>query len=467
MNTPSFQLFGHQLTNGHGGPGFVLVGTDTKGEQWEDYLYLLDHGGRGSGKSMAGALRAISYMFRWPRSLGIIAAPTMWMLHDSTFPALERCFTQIGLYHGKGYVYVRDREEITLDNGSRALLRSTEHPDRLRGQDAAWFWIDEARDSPFEAFTNLQGTIRQQGYPHQGWITTTPAGRRHWLCKVFYPEKAAYDPEERPIDQDTGEGRYLAFPAKTRDNPYGGERHYQQLIRTFGEHSLLARQELAGEFVLMEGLVYDNWDPEYHVVPQDRWPIQPDRYLAGVDFGFTNPVAILPYGYHRGTRDRYVLGPEFYESHCNEKRLIEEAQKLLARYPIFTFECDSADPRWISAMRHAGLRARRAHKSVGSVRDPSSGLGVCYRALGQPGDEERQRFWVDPRAYHFIREIEGYAYARAHDRPAAPRNPPEAPQAFEDHIMAAWRYAETFVSTYWDRPSYRLARPQSITVQLS
>ena len=41
---------------------------------------------------------------------------------------------------------------------------------------------------PLVAFANTQQRLRQRGYPHQCWLTGTPAGRAHWLFAFFYPD---------------------------------------------------------------------------------------------------------------------------------------------------------------------------------------------------------------------------------------------------------------------------------------
>lgn len=451
MSLPPIEIFGFQLAARDGGPGFIHNGAaygHADLSMWEDHLVLLAHGGRGSGKTMGGAIRAALYCLTWRGALFIVTAPTMWMMHDSTWPALERALNWMGVNPGPhGYTYNRDREEVTLHpTDVTILLRSTEHPDRLRGQDAAAAWQDEPRDSPFEAFTNLTGTLRQQGYPHQLWLTTTPAGRRHWLCKVFYPNRAIYMPTERIITPPPASGRYVPYPARTRDNPFGGEDLYQFMAGTMGTNTLLARQELEGEFVLMEGLIYDQWDPDFYVKPRAEWPTQmPRRIIAGVDFGFTNPSAICVEGYDELNR-RYIMR-ELYERQLSEHQLVSRALDIANEYHPYRWECDSEDPRWIDALRSAGLPVVRARKTKGSTRDISSGLGLCYAALGQPGVGD-QHFFVDPSCGHFQNEIEGFVYDTVLVT-AKRTNDPERGLLFANHLMDAWRYSEAGIVRYW------------------
>ena len=449
------QLFGWQ---GPGPRGFVNFGTanEAKVEEWADYLYLLAHGGRGSGKSKAGAIRAVRYMLAWPGSLGVVTAPTYDMLHSSTLIVFMETLDQFGFVRDQDYVYNHTREEIVLRPvNSKVIFRTTEKPERLRGMSIAWFWMDEPRESPLVAFQNLQACMRQQGYPHQGWCTTTPVGKRHWTYGMFYRRAAAREGylAEHGLTERVEGARFVAYPARTRDNPFGGEALYQQMIATYGEDSAAMRQEMNGEFVLMAGLVYDGWNPARHVLPKKDWPGRPEKIIAGVDFGFRNPSAIIVEGLDRQYR-RYLLR-ELYRPGLSEQELVREASALGKQYGIQLFICDSADPGWIKALRRGGLPARAVKKkTVGSPNNPSSGIALCSLTLRRTLDDGSGMFFVDPACENFRREIESYVW----DEAKLDMNLKEVPRKYGDHLMDAWRYAETTIARLWDREAERLLK---------
>lgn len=441
-----------RLVGFQAGPyGFVRVGTDDSPTGWLDYLYQIVYGGRGAGKSQAGALRTLKYVVSWPRAFGVITAPTLNVIHDATLPALQRVLEQAGIHEDRDYSYNNTREEIKLWNGGTILLRSTEHPQRIRGMDAAWFWMDEPRDSPLEAFLNLQATLRQQGFPHQGWMTTTPLGKYHWTYPLFYPEEAAREGFGRDDLQSRGTGTYIKFNAPTRENPFGGEELYQNLIRTYGVDSPRARQELEGQIVIQEGLVYPTWDSSKYVVPEADWPGSPVRVVAGVDFGFSAPAGVIVEGVDKAGR-RYLLD-QIYEAGLDEDTLGSRLVSLKRKYGILYFACDWADPRWMHTLRRRfKLPAVKALKKVGSGRDPSSGIGLCNKVLADDPDLG-QMFYVSPKCADFVMEIENYV----RDEPSALRNPDERPRKFRDHLMDAWRYAEAFIADHYHRPGEKVS----------
>lgn len=211
-----------------------------------DAVYRGFVGGIGAGKSFVGAYDLLRRA--QPGRLYMATAPTYRMLKD----AGVRTFLSVaGLLH-----FLRDFHRgdmvAVLGNGAEVLFRSTDDPDRLRGANLSGCWMDEASLSSREDFDVLIGRLREAG--QQGWLsaTFTPKGRQHWTFERF----------GKPHLQTA------LFRARTADNPFlpAGFEAGLQLQYT----GLLAAQELAGEFVQVEGaewpasyfpdsLWFDNW----------------------------------------------------------------------------------------------------------------------------------------------------------------------------------------------------------------
>ena len=66
---------------------------------------------------------------------------------------------------------------LTLRNGAEVLFRSADQPDRLRGPNISWAWIDEASLCGAETWDITIGRLRADGKAGPCWITTTPTGR--------------------------------------------------------------------------------------------------------------------------------------------------------------------------------------------------------------------------------------------------------------------------------------------------
>lgn len=184
-------------------------------------------GGIGSGKSYAGAVRALIVALR-TKSLGMIVAPSYPMLRDATL----RTFNSIA--SGAIVDFNRGEMRATLLNGSEILFRSADNPDSLRGSNLAWLWIDEARDVKEDAWLVLLGRMREG--EAQVWITTTPRGKQHWTYKVF------------------GLGGGELHHARTQDNRWLPASYVASVEQAY--IGAYARQELGGEFTDAEGALF-------------------------------------------------------------------------------------------------------------------------------------------------------------------------------------------------------------------
>ena len=207
-------------------------------------------GGLGSGKSWSGAVKAVLYAIQHPGSLGLVCAPTYRQMRDST---LREFFKVLPRELIKSYN--KSEYELVLINGSEVLFRSLENYENVRGVEAAWLWIDEAALCSFKAWRVAVGRLRQPGYPHRSWTTTTPRGKTgNWFYEEYVKKPGADTALKRAI-----------YHARTRDNIRNvGEEYILDLEATYtGEFAL---QELEGQFIdIIEGRVYPEFSREHHV----------------------------------------------------------------------------------------------------------------------------------------------------------------------------------------------------------
>lgn len=300
-------------------------------------------GGIGSGKTVSGCARALAAGLGWigtkqirTPNLGIVTAPTYPMLRDATL----RTFLEVGEVFVSDYN--KSEARVTLANGSEVLFRSTEHPERLRGPSISWWYGDEAALYPAMVRKIMLGRLRQYGQRGHDWLTTTPKGR-DWIWKLFVHEQRA---------------GYEMIRARTADNPYLDRAFVADLEAEYTGD--FARQELEGEFVAFEGLVYPEFDRERHIVT-----VRPETFaqvIAGVDWGFTNPGVMLVFGVDGDGR---MWG--LHEEYVRQRRIEEWARvaaDLRDTYGVTRFVCDPSEPDYIRALKDAGCRAEGANNSV-------------------------------------------------------------------------------------------------------
>jgi len=351
-------------------------------------------GGTGSGKTTAGSYKALIHA--QPGTLGLIAAPTYRMLQDATLRKFqEACGPWI-------VDYARADMIAHMSTGAEILFRTADNPDRLRGDNLHWAWLDEAALCNARAWDVLIARLRADGKAGDCWITTTPRGR-NWVY------------ERR--------GEMRTWRVRTRDNPYLNEEFVGSLEAAYT--GLFAQQELEGKFVAFEGLVYDEFDRAIHVVEQHgESPVV--RYVAGVDEGYTNPGVVLVGALDNDGRIHIV--EEFYERRVLQPRFVEVCADISRRYNAPEFFVDPSAAGLIAAMRVAELRVIPADNRVNDgIQEVKSRLAIA--GDGMP------RLTFAPTCVNGISEMESYPWAQDRQGRALDR-----PVKQNDHFADSLRY---------------------------
>lgn len=158
-------------------------------------------------------------------------------------------------------------------------VKSAEHPDRLRGANLDWVWIDEAAMIAEEAWDILLGRVLDS--KGRIWISTTPAGKGNWTYYKFFQKTLEPDSE------------YGAIKARTVDNKRLDPRDIEALRSVYADQ--FAAQELDAEFTSFSGLVYNKFDPSLHTMPLEKVleKTKGGTWVAAVDWGFNDPFVFL------------------------------------------------------------------------------------------------------------------------------------------------------------------------------
>ena len=212
-----------------------------------DALFRGFVGGRGSGKSFAGAYDLIRRAKR--DRLYLVASPTYTILSDTTFRSFKAIARDLGVL-GRSRV---QPPNVRLTTGAEILFRSSDDPEKLRGPNLSGAWLDEASLMVRPAYDIVIASLREQG--EQGWLsaTFTPKGLSHWTFELFGKSTP-----------DTA-----IFHARTSQNPFLPAGFADTLRQQYG--TLLGRQEIDGEFVNVAGAEFP---PEYfpESIWFDAWP---------------------------------------------------------------------------------------------------------------------------------------------------------------------------------------------------
>lgn len=200
--------------------------TEPQREFWtSDKQFRAFVGGVGSGKTHAGVMEIL----RQPAgSIGMVCAPTFTMLKDATM----RTFNEICEKTNALKDYRAGEMIATLINGTTVAFRSADDPDRLRGPNLGWFYLDEAAMMTPDVWRIMIGRLRRM--PSRAWVTSTPRGK-NWLYEAFL---------------ENGDENFHVIYSSSKQNKFLPEHFVKTLEKQYND--AFAAQEIEGKFVDLE-----------------------------------------------------------------------------------------------------------------------------------------------------------------------------------------------------------------------
>lgn len=234
-----------------------------RGDQWppigEDWFAWFLSGGRGSGKTRTGA----EYVRRMSDRVGRIAliAPTGADVRDTMIEGVSGLQAVCALA-GEKIHWEPSKRRVTFENGCIATTFSGEEPDRLRGPNHGFAWLDEPAHMPAieEVWSNLMFGLRIGKRPHVV-LTSTPLPTE-WVKRIQAKENT------------------VVVRVSTYANLDNLADNFRDEVVAQYEGTRKGRQELYGEVLMdVEGAL---WEEEY----LQHEPVDPDkmdRIVIGVD----------------------------------------------------------------------------------------------------------------------------------------------------------------------------------------
>lgn len=295
-------------------------------------------------------------------------------------------------------------------NGTSSLitLRGWENIDTLRGQRIDFAVLDEVA-SMRNFWENWMEVIRPTLTDRKGEVMfiSTPKGFNH-----FYD---LYNLEG--LDND-----YKSFHFTSYDNTTIPDLK-EELEKAKSEMTEdRFSQEYLADFRKTEGLVYKEFTRERCLFDDSVTIYDPIETVAGVDFGFTNPTAVLTIT--RDYRGNFWVQDEYYKSGQTDSQNAEfiSSQKFNKVYP------DPEAPSAIKELRTRGVNVREVIKNKDSIVNGINKIKELLKA---------GKLKIHKRCINTIQEFETYSYPDKKEQ----NNPREVPIKENDHAMDALRYA--------------------------
>jgi PBSX family phage terminase large subunit len=348
-------------------------------------------GGIGSGKTFAGAAKVVSRLQR--KELGMIAAPTYPMLRDATRRTLIEMLETFGIE----YELHKTENLITILRSRHEILcRSLDNPDTLRGPNLAYAWVDEGALIGNDGWRIVKGRVRDGDQP-QAWVTSTPKGR-NWLWHEW----------ERDATGNELDPTHPLYRVRTTENYHLPPNWAEQL----GYTDEFYAQEIGGEFVAFEGLIFASFTRDrVRVVDTDGW-----RTILGIDIGARNPTAILTL--KLAGDGRIHLQAERYQRDLDSDEITDAIIDAMRATGAEVAYADPSAKAYIDAWQKRSLRVKPADNNV------MRGIGIVKSALADG-------LTVDPSCVNTVAEFESYRWSDGEK---------DQPVKQNDHAMDALRY---------------------------
>lgn len=297
----------------------------------------------------------------------------------------------------------------TVDGGkSKISLRGWESIETIRGQAFDFLVIDEiASMRNWEISWNeiIRPTLTDR--LGECLFISTPKGFNH-----FYD---LYNKQNGKGGDD-----YRSFHFTSYDNPYLKVSELDKAKDELTEDQFA--QEYLADFRKQEGLVYKEFDRFTHLYEDSSLPLKVSESLAGIDFGFTNPTAVIHI--KRDHDENYWVTEEWYKTGRTEEQIADYVKSCEFNrvYP------DPEAPSAIEVMNSKGIPVVEVIKNKDSIKN---GINKVRQLL------KSGKLKIHSSCINLISEFESYAYADA----KPDRNENENPIKSDDHALDALRYA--------------------------
>lgn len=278
----------------------------------------------------------------------------------------------------------------TFETGSQLEFFGADQSDKLRGARRDRAFINEANNVSLDAFDQVE--VRTKDFIFLDWNPTN----EFWFYTEIWNIRKDVDFITLTYLDNEALSKEIVSSIEARKNRVGWWKVYG-----------------LGELGEVEGKIYKNWD----IVDEIPKYARLERF--GLDFGYSDPTAIVAIYYHDGG---YILDEVLYQKGMQNKQLADTILDQEAGGTLVI--ADSAEPKSIDDIKLHGVNIVGSEKGKDSVRN---GISLV----------QEQRISITKRSINIIREYRNYLWKVDKDGNLISPNVPE--HEFS-HSMDAIRY---------------------------
>jgi PBSX family phage terminase large subunit len=229
---------------------------------------------------------------------------------------------------------------------------------------------------------------------------------------------------------EKGDPNYYSLHFVVEDNPFLPPDYTEMLKKTLT--GVFYRRYYLGEWCLAEGAIFEFLDKKLHVVR--RPPRSADFYIAGIDYGASNPFACVLLGYSSGrfqetgptlwVEKEYYWNPKATNQQKTNAEFARDLDRFFDGYAIRGIYIDPSAASFKVEMNRLGYR------TIDAVNDVYDGI-MHLTSLIKEGS-----LVIHEDCKNLIREMESYCWD-----PKKTEKGEDEPIKVNDHAIDAMRYA--------------------------
>lgn len=317
--------------------------------------------------------------------------------------------------------------ECRASNGSSILvdgLDDKERVEKILGSEYLIIFINECTQVAYDTVTTVMTRLSQKCVDENGEeavrkliLDCNPSHKRHWAHAVGVMQKYPLS-EERLLDAEL----WKRLNWTVWDNADNLPSDYFDTLDALPE--IKRKRMRDGIWCDNEGLVYDEFDEDIHVIEEmpQGWEMWPR--VRGVDFGYVNPFACLS-AVKDGDGRLY-----FFVEHYKTKMLVEDHAKIISAWPPAVYTVSDHDSEDRETLHRHGV------PTIAAKKDIRTGIDAVKARLKIQPDGRSRIFFLKSAMVNTINEIYSYRWPEGQDG----KNDKEVPVDDANHAMDTVRY---------------------------
>ena len=360
--------------------------------------------GRRFGKTVL-ACEEIKGVALYKEARIVYISPTIQQSRDIMWQQLKSELLPITLKTNESRL---ELEVMNKDGKSSFIqLKGWEAIETLRGQSFDFIVLDEVASMRnfWVGWNEVLSPTLIDRKGHTMFIST-PKGFNH-----FYD---LYNMHEK-------DKNYESFHFTTYDNPNIPPEEIEREKLSKPENTFA--QEYLGSFRKSEGLVYKEFRRDVHVYNDDseKQPTNIIKRMAGIDFGFTNPTAIIRGS--KGHDNDYWITGEWYKTQKTDEQIAD----VVSAYGFDEVYPDPESPSAIAELQKRNVYCKEVIKNKDSIKNGINRIRALFL---------QNKIHIHASCTNLINELETYSYPEG----KVGRNDEENPVKEHDHALDALRY---------------------------